>query len=646
MLHRIRSRFSTSGSMRVFAVSNSQRFLVLVLTILLALTIQTAHATNRSHPKVVRVNEVFIVEENGKSYTCALVGNRWLSGTLKSGNKFISDNARIKALKNSISRASDPLLNRLKKKLAKEKKKRKIGKRLCEQGPPPAAPAPPPDPLRVLSRSMTPSDIQHLFRRAALGYVPPASMQLGLNYGVGALVNDLFRVRNDAQAEQIARSWLSAGNLDGRTRETGVKYYALLKLILTQNPLRNHLCMIHLHDIIPVSVSVLNTSSSKLELILRYFDTLCSIANNKSYRDLVKEITIDPAMLYWLDGATNNKLQPNENYARELMELFTVGVFNGSGAPNYTDLDVATAARALTGLGVINTEEFGYSTIFNFSAFDNAPHKMMFRGTAHEGSVYDWESIVDYIFDHHPNTAYNLARMLAERYVHPDITKTNRALVLALARDLKTNNYNLMSTLGKLLMSEAFYDSANKHTILRSPAELTVQMFRMLRSTGAPIDISPFTPSNILAIASQGGHTLAEPPTVFGWDRHKEFTIGSRFMSVANRITSILGSGTLNNEDNPTGWNYFDLYPPGNTMPTAHQQVDHMLNLVGVTINSVQRAMLIRYLNSQLRQTSVNGQTVIEEVDDPWDPTRYSQARRKLSGLLRILLGMRAYRVY
>jgi|GEM_PF-6025633 len=650
--------------------------LVLFSSILLATPTPSA-ADSKVRPSIQRVTEVFTAKKGDRTYTCAKVGGVWRPGLLVTSDTFITTHQQMKALAAQIRRAPEARRARLEKRLKAQRKIVKVAAPLCKQGPPipPATTSPAPtlppipnptatpsmpltDPLKALNRAMTVEDIDHLYRRAALGFVPESGRVLGLSQGAQKLVDSLLTKNDDQQAEDFARS-LIVRDTAGNANEASIKHYALFKLLSTKNPLLNHLCMIHLHDIIAVSVGA--TSTGQRDVMLRYFDTLCSIQEYGSYRDLVKAVGVEPAMLLWLDGASNNKKSPNENYARELMELFTIGAFGKDGRPNYTDLDVATAARALTGFGVLRSAEFGWSTIFNLSAFDSSKNKTIFRGTSFQGDVYDSEDLVDLIFDRHPNAAHNVALMLAERYLRPDIASFNPALVDALAKDLSGNNFNLVATLRRLLISEAFYEARYRNTIMRSPVETTVHLLRALNSTGLPLHVaqpppptpgssppfaSPLTTQTIFAITASGGHELAAPPTVFGWDRDKEFTVGSRHIAMINQITSILRNPVFNQPNNPIGWSYLNLYPPGNNQPSSEQLVDHILRLFGATVNQAQRGILVHYLNTQGRQVTTNGNISFVQTSDPWDPTKYSQARLKIAGLLRVILMMKEFRVY
>lgn len=210
-----------------------------------------------------------------------------------------------------------------------------------------------------------------------------------------------------------------------------------------------------------------------------------------SFRELLLGISRDRAMLVYLDGNRNNKQKPNENYARELLELFTLGV------GNYSEDDVKSAARAFTGWGF---DEDGFS--FRARQHDEGVKRFLGRT-----GNFDGEQIIDIILEQ-PACARFLARGLLEAFVRP---QPEKPLVEALARALRRNKYELRPTLRTLFRSEAFYHEQSRGTLIKSPVELLVGTARTL---GVSLDA--------LALAeramSRMGQELMQPPNVKGWD--------------------------------------------------------------------------------------------------------------------------------
>jgi uncharacterized protein (DUF1800 family) len=207
-------------------------------------------------------------------------------------------------------------------------------------------------------------------------------------------------------------------------------------------------------------------------------------------RTLLLGISQDPAMLRYLDNNTNRKKHPNENYARELMELFTMGI------GNYTEDDVKAAARAFTGW-TFRTEEFV------FEKFQHDDGGKTFLG--HTGNL-DGTDIIDIILQQ-PCTARFMATKLMKFFVtdHPSPAAVDEAAAL-----LRSNRYNFKPVLRTMFLSECFYSPEAYRTQIKSPAQLVVGTSRAL---GVTLD------ERALAIAMRGlGQDLFYPPNVKGWD--------------------------------------------------------------------------------------------------------------------------------
>lgn len=210
-----------------------------------------------------------------------------------------------------------------------------------------------------------------------------------------------------------------------------------------------------------------------------------------NFRDLVIAISKDRAMLVYLDGARNNKKQPNENYARELMELFTLGV------GNYSEQDIKAAARAFTGWSF---DDDGY--VFRPRNHDDG--EKAFLG---KKGKFNGEDIVDIILDQ-PECSKYLARCLLEYFVRPD---PDKQLVNSFAAVIRKHKYALRPALATLFKSEAFYAPAARGTLVRGPVELLINTSRSL---GIGIQ-NPLGAERALAAM---GQELLQPPNVKGWD--------------------------------------------------------------------------------------------------------------------------------
>ncbi len=212
-----------------------------------------------------------------------------------------------------------------------------------------------------------------------------------------------------------------------------------------------------------------------------------------NFRNLTKAVTIDPAMLIYLNGQVSTRNAPNENYARELMELFTIGI------GNYTETDIKQAARALTGWQ--NNFDNGIKSVFNANRFDNT-NKTFMGQTGNFG----YEQIIDIIFTKE-ETAKFLCRKLYHEFVCP---KIDEDFVTQMANVLRSNNYNVKSVLAFLFKSDHFYKPEFIGSKIKSPVEIMVGALKAF-------DIATPDVSYMRDMSRPLQQLLFDPPNVKGW---------------------------------------------------------------------------------------------------------------------------------
>ncbi len=211
-----------------------------------------------------------------------------------------------------------------------------------------------------------------------------------------------------------------------------------------------------------------------------------------NFATMLHEIARDPAMVIYLDSASNRKAQPNENFAREVMELFTLG------EGHYTEQDIKEAARAFTGWGIdIDRGEF----LFREPQHDDGTKSVLgHTGTLGGGDVLD-------ILLAHPRTAEHIVEKLWREFVSPSPDPVE---VRRIAQRFRESGYDIRAALGALLVSDAFYASQNRAMLVKSPVELVIGTLRQFRfRTG---EMLPF-----VFTVTQLGQNLFAPPNVKGW---------------------------------------------------------------------------------------------------------------------------------
>ena len=208
------------------------------------------------------------------------------------------------------------------------------------------------------------------------------------------------------------------------------------------------------------------------------------------FRVLLHRVARDPAMLVWLDGNSNKAGQPNENFAREVMELFALGI------GNYAERDIKEAARALTGWGT-------QGRAFRLREADHDDGEKVLFG---ERGRFRGEDALDRILAH-PACARHVARRLLVEFVAPS---PETAWIDEAARTLVAHDWSIAATIEAILRSELFFSPAARRTRIASPVELVAQALRRL---GARL------PAQRAAEAvGRMGQSLFRPPSVKGWD--------------------------------------------------------------------------------------------------------------------------------
>ena len=211
-----------------------------------------------------------------------------------------------------------------------------------------------------------------------------------------------------------------------------------------------------------------------------------------NFDTLLHAASKDPAMLIYLDTAQSRKGQPNENFAREVMELFTLG------EGNYTEKDIKEAARAFTGWSL-----------------DRDTGRYVFRPAVHDTGVktvlarsgsFDGDDVLDVILAR-PETSRFITAKLWREFVSPN---PDAREVARIAQIFRGQNYDIKVALRALLLSDAFWAQSNRGTLVKSPVELVVGTLRQL-------DVAPSSAMPFAVVAAGMGQNLFSPPNVKGW---------------------------------------------------------------------------------------------------------------------------------
>jgi uncharacterized protein (DUF1800 family) len=233
-----------------------------------------------------------------------------------------------------------------------------------------------------------------------------------------------------------------------------------------------------------------------------------------NFGTFVKQISRDPAMLDYLNNQQNRKGSPNENYARELMELFTLGI------GEYTEADIKEAARAFTGWG-----HDGEAFLFRKSLHD--AEKKKFFGLTGE---FDGDDVIDIILKR-PECANYIAAKLFRFFAYENV---DPALLTSLGNVLREEKYELRPTLFTLFTSKAFYSPAAIGTQIKSPVHLITSGARLM-GMDTPTKIP------VMGVLEQMGQVPLNPPNVKGWPGGRSWINTSTLFVRYNTSVAMVG---------------------------------------------------------------------------------------------------------
>ncbi len=358
--------------------------------------------------------------------------------------------------------------------------------------------------------------VAHLHRRAGFA-APWAVLQRDMKDGPSASIDRLLQGEPmsgdgmpasehtelmDSMAARIGPS----GNL---VRLQGVWLY---RMIFTPYPLRERMTLFWHNHFATSNVKVESTL-----LMQRQNDFLRSHALG-DFPTILSEMSRDPAMLKWLDCTANRKAHPNENYAREVMELFTLG------RGKYTEKDVQEAARAFTGTFVQNDQ---YKAVP--AQHDDGEKTVLGKTGRLRGDD------VTKILLEQPATAEFLIVKLFRQFVS-EVDVPSPALIAPLADAFRKANYDIKVPVAILLKSNLFHDPAIRRKRVKSPVEFAVGSVRALEI------LSPTVSADALADAtSRMGQGLYTPPSVAGWDGGPAWINTTSTLTRSNFVLGLIG---------------------------------------------------------------------------------------------------------
>jgi len=430
--------------------------------------------------------------------------------------------------------------------------------------------------------------IAHLMRRAGFS-APLEELQARAAKGYDATVEELLDPESQPPMERdimmrYKTEWLSKAGLEGQQEEWA------FCMINTKRPLQEKIALFW-HGVFPTGHAKCEYPRQQV-LELDMFRT----SGLGSFRNLLMGLSKDPAMVFYLDNCMSHKGAINENWGRELLELFSLGV-GMDGEFNYSEDDVKEAARAFTGWTVTNSVPrypYGkYEAKFMFDPHDHDGDEKTFLG---ETGNLNGGDIVDIIVKQ-PATARFIARHLYNFFVADepqvpawkDTPPRDPEAIKLLEDEYFRSNYNITSMLRVLFKSEFFKNA--KFAKIKSPAETVAGTLRLVGDFKFP---KPGMDMVALTIRYMG-QDLLNPPTVEGWHTGREWIDSGTLVERIN-----FNADQVGNINHPGVKNIISRIGGTGSVLTADQLVDGCLeNLGGYQLADETRSQLLEFAASE-----------------------------------------------
>ncbi|MDA8967706.1 DUF1800 domain-containing protein [bacterium] len=345
----------------------------------------------------------------------------------------------------------------------------------------------------------------HLFRRGGFGASRQQLMK-AVEHSPAEVVESLVSAEEPKTFQSDMQSLLRAAIATGNVRQLAAQW--VYRMLHTPAPLREKMTLFwHGHFATSaVKVGDVRLMQTQNELLRKY-----ALGN---FQELTLEISRDPAMLLYLDSATNRKSHPNENYAREIMELFCLG------EGMYTEQDVQELARCFTGWEIKRER-------YRFNRYQHDAGTKTVLGVV---GVESGEEAIR-IVTGHPAAPRFIAQKLFRFFVMDEPEPTDE-LLDPLTRQLSDDQMNVGPTVRRILGSNLFFSPFARARKVRSPVELGVGFLRAFEGT-----------TDFLQLADtmdQLGQGLYQPPSVKGWDGGRTWINSSTLLGRANLIHRML----------------------------------------------------------------------------------------------------------
>ena len=456
----------------------------------------------------------------------------------------------------------------------------------------------------------------HLMRRAGFGATSD-ELERRLAVGYEETVEQLLHPEGQAPVDEYEllryQPWTWKPGTMSNPGPTSWLYH----MITTRRPLQEKMTLFW-HQVFATGVSKVDHWDEVADMIDMFRDKGLG-----SYRDLLVSVAKNPAMIFWLDNNENHAYAINENWGRELLELFSMGV------GNYTEEDIRECSRAFTGWTIKHKlPRFPYGRFdwsFEYRPEDHDDSEKTFLG---QTGRFNGEDIVD-IVCRQPATARFISRHLYNFFVADDVQvpawsdtpPRDPHAIEVLSNAFVESDYEMSSVLRILFNSDFFKET--RHDRVRSPAEVVVGTMRLVG--GADFPIPGY--GELARQPSYMGQDLLNPPSVEGWHTGDEWITSGNLVERVNFMSALVGDPTR------PGVRYIVAELRGRGRLSPEKFVDATLDLMGaLTVESRTRRQLLDHVSGE-------GDLVWSSESDAAD------SESRVLDLLQLIVAVREYQL-
>ncbi|MCH7712975.1 MAG: DUF1800 domain-containing protein [Chloroflexi bacterium] len=425
----------------------------------------------------------------------------------------------------------------------------------------------------------------HLMRRAGFG-ANRDELEARVEMGYEAVVEELLNPTDPQNLPDDVIRRYHTEQAEMRLAD-GAAAYWLYRMITTRCPLEEKLCLFW-HGLFATGYNKLNQARAlvnQIEMFRRH--------GMGNFSTLLVELSKDPAMIIWLDNNENHKDSINENFGRELLELFSLGI------GNYTEDDIKECARAFTGWTLGNAEYMAmrasrdsiwpYSRISWFFEYREADHDDGEKTFLGETGRFNGEDIVEIIVRQEA-TARFICTRLFQFFAADEVDEEGEQVIASMMKTYFDSKHEIRPVLRTLFNSEYFKSEKARFARVKGPVELVVGAVRLAGSYQEPTQ-------GIEQVARQAmymGQGLLQPPSVEGWHEGIEWVDSGALVERVNFVAHELA-----NVNNPGVRKIIDRLAAEGVLP-PEAFVDRCLDLMGpMDVSEETRASLVEYVAHQ-----------------------------------------------